>query len=390
MPERTRRSRRRSLHNNRNADMPRRTRTAEERRLRANNVIKLPVKNINNNNSDKRLNKKKGEKNNSKNTKNNGVPIIQIDKRRLLYCAVAFCIVVFVIWGLTHKNAQAIFVDDVKVCVIQDMDITSEKIYNTAIAKLKSDIGVNVDVNEKISLKPVHTRKSDVVSTDYALAEICKNFTYQVEAAAIVINGVEYGISRSEETAHNLLNQILNKYPSKENNEIIDKNFVEKVDIVSKFVNNNELQSDEKILSILNSSLKEERKYKVKSGDTLWRIAYASDMTLEELLKINSGLTEKSVIKLGQELNIVVSVPLLSVKTTEKIVYSEVIPKTVETINNNSKSKTYKKVIQTGSDGRKEVTANVIYINGIQSSKEVVNENIIVEPVNEKIEVGTI
>jgi len=381
MPERIRRSRRRHLHKSRNADTSRRART-EERRIRANNVIKLPVNNTNNKDFDKKLNKKK--------VKKNKFPIVQINKDYLLYYAVTFCVVVFVIWGLTHKNAQAIFVDDVKIGVIQDMDITSEQLYTTAIAKLKSDIGVNVDVNEKINLKLVHARKSDVVSTDYALAEICKNFTYQVEAASIVIDGVEYGISRSSETAQNLLNQILNKYPSKENNEIIDKSFVEKVEVIPKFVNNDELQSDEKILSILNSSLKEKRKYKVKSGDTLWRIAYAANMTLEELLEINSGLTEKSVIKLGQELNIIVSVPLLSVKTTEKIVYSEVIPKTVETINNNNENKTYKKVIQAGSDGRKEVTANVIYINGVENRKEVVNENIIVEPVNEKIEVGTI
>lgn len=350
----------------------------EEATVQPDNVIQLPIKNINN----------KTEKNNK--VVSDLLSKIKINPNYTAYYIIAFLLVVFVIWGLTHKNAQQIFVNDVKIGAIQDMDITSEQLFNTAIAKLRSDVGVNIEVNEIITLKPIHAGKKDVVNTDYALTEICRNFTYQVEASTILIDGTEYAIAKNEETAKAILNSILEKYSAKEGSEIIERTFVEDVQIVPKYVSNDEIELEENILSILTSNSSEQRSYTVKSGDTLWSIANNADMTLDELIAANSGITENSVIKLGQVLNLVVPVPLLSVKTTEKIIYNETIPKSVETVNNDSEYKTYRKVLQSGSNGQKEVTANVVYINGIETSREVVGESVTINPVTERIEVGTL
>ena len=147
---------------------------------------------------------------------------------------------------------------------------------------------------------------------------------------------------------------------------------------------------NEEATNLLNVSSEKGKKYTIKSGDTLYQVAINADMTMEELLKANPGLTEDSMLKIGQELNIVVPEPLLSVVTYEQAVYTEAIPKKVETINNDQEYKTYRKVISAGKDGSKEITATVKKVNGIEESREVVSEKVLTEPVVEKVEVGTL
>ena len=110
---------------------------------------------------------------------------------------------------------------------------------------------------------------------------------------------------------------------------------------------------------------------------------------MEELLKANPSLTLDSVLKLGQELNLTVMEPFLSVKTAENVVYTEKQEKEVIYKQDSSKPTTYKKVTQQGKDGQKEVTSQIIRINGFESEEKVVSEKTTVEPVDEIIVVGT-
>ena len=99
-------------------------------------------------------------------------------------------------------------------------------------------------------------------------------------------------------------------------------------------------------------------------------------------------MTINTPIKVGDNLNLVVTVPFLSVKTVEQMTYTEKQEKQVEYRTNESKDSSYKKVVQQGKDGQKEVTVEVIRINGFEEGQKVVSETVTVEPVTEIIEIG--
>lgn len=312
-----------------------------------------------------------------------------LNNNALILISVIVLVLAGVLWGCLHKNAQAVFVDDLQIGIIRDVNLTTEEFTKAALAKLKTETKVNVEINEAITLKPIHASKKEIATTDYVLSEVCKHFTYKQEAAVITVDGVEMAVLENSEAAQGLLDEILNSFEVIGEN-IISKDFAEEVKVQAKFVSADEIISKEEANSILTSSSTTEKKYTVVAGDTLSKIAADADMSLDELYRVNPTLQSGDYLKLGQELNLVVPTPLLSVKTVEQITYTESIEPPTETIENNNEYKTYRKVITAGKEGEKEVTANIIRINGYEEETKVMNEKVITEAVPQQVEIGTL
>lgn len=151
----------------------------------------------------------------------------------------------------------------------------------------------------------------------------------------------------------------------------------------------------EKILSvteavkyILKGTL-EEKKYKVQEGDVLGSIANDHNLTLDQILKLNPGLTEDSLLQIDQEVNVTVLEPLVKVIVDTEVFLKEEIPypKSVE-----ETEKLYKgeiRVKQNGKDGLRNVTYVVSKQNGATVNKKAVKEEILVKPVGKIVLKGT-
>lgn len=321
----------------------------------------------------------------SKNSINNNIP-----PKPTIIAIMGILIISFVIWGFTYKNSQEVFVGNYKIGAIKDKKITADELKETAIAKIESEIGTNIKVKEDIILKPVRSSKSEIMNTNYILSQISNQFTFELEAASITVNGKEIAIVKNKEEAKKVLDSITSKYILENSKQLSPPKFFENVQINEKFVSKDDILTNESALNFLNKNTDKGKKYQIKSGDTLYKIAIDSKMKLEDLLKANPGINENSPLKIGQEINLIVPTPLLSVITEDEITYTQSIPKKIETVNNDKEYKTYRKVISAGKEGTKEVKSKIIKINGIEDKREVISEKVILEPTVEKIEVGTL
>ena len=150
-----------------------------------------------------------------------------------------------------------------------------------------------------------------------------------------------------------------------------------------------EILTVEEATKLLNKGILEEKKYTVQSGDVLSTIANNNGMTTAELIEINEGFTEETVLQLGEELNVTVTKPFVELevhyesKKKEKIAYEKVTKKD-ETL-----YKGDNKVIQKGSNGEKIVTELIRKKNGQVIGQSIEDEQILVEPKDEVTEVGT-
>lgn len=265
-----------------------------------------------------------------------------------------------VTWALTHKNAQEIYVGDTMVGIIKptDKDIqTAEELKNLALDELSQQTGAKVEVNEEVTLKPVRASKDEIIEISKAVDNISKNFTFKVEATVITVDGETIATVKNEEEANKVLNSIKDKYINKDVKQVADSGFVQDVKLENKYVAEQDIITNEDALSILTTNKDQGKEYEIKEGDTLYEIAIDNNMSLEALLKANPNITETTPLKIGSKINLIVPTPLLSVVTYEEAVYNEVIPKTIETVNNDNEYKTYKKVLSAGKDGNKQVTA---------------------------------
>ena len=131
--------------------------------------------------------------------------------------------------------------------------------------------------------------------------------------------------------------------------------------------------------------------YEVKSGDSLSKIAYDNNMTIDQLVAINPTLTSaNSLIRIGDELNIVVPEPELSVVRQEQVYYEESYEADVIYVDNDSWYTTQTKTLQEPVAGFHKVVAKVTYRNDEVIAKEEIKEEVVVEAVPKIVERGTI
>lgn len=131
--------------------------------------------------------------------------------------------------------------------------------------------------------------------------------------------------------------------------------------------------------------------YEVKSGDTLSKIANQNNMTVDQLVSINPTLTSaNSMIRIGDELNIVVPEPELSVVRQEQVYYEESYEADVIYVDNDSWYTTQTKTLQEPVAGFHKVVAKVTYRNEDVIAKEQIKEEVVVEAVPKIVERGTI
>lgn len=137
-----------------------------------------------------------------------------------------------------------------------------------------------------------------------------------------------------------------------------------------------------KAVEYLKTGSLEKEKYAVQPGDVLGSIASAHNLSTAQILELNPGLTEDSILQIGQEINVTVEKPLVNVQILkEKNTLAEIpFEKIVKEDDTMFKGETVVK--QEGSKGKKEVSYVISQVNGAVVDKTVTNETVLIEPVD--------
>lgn len=165
--------------------------------------------------------------------------------------------------------------------------------------------------------------------------------------------------------------------------------FGEKVEITEAYVSKSLITSAEEAADQITKDSQKNEIYEVKSGDTLSTIANGHGLYVKDVLALNSGLSENTVLQIGDEIIITVPQPELTIMTVEQSTYEEAYFGEVEYVYNDSWYTTKSVVLQEEEAGYHEVTAMITKRNGTEESRDIINEVVLKEPVCKKIEVGT-
>ncbi len=203
----------------------------------------------------------------------------------------------------------------------------------------------------------------------------------EVNAAATNVFASVYSSSASTETT------------SKEegyDDGIIDLSFAEDVEIVESYVSDNSITSLDDAIEMVTKEQAQKQVYVVQSGDCLSSIASKFDLTLKELLAVNTDYTEDSMINIGDKIVVTVPRPELSVIVKEERTYEESYNAEVQYVENDSMFTNESNVISEGTPGYRRVVAVITYKNGEEQSREIIHETVLTESSPKIIEVGTV
>ncbi|MFJ8064290.1 peptidoglycan DD-metalloendopeptidase family protein [Psychrobacillus sp. NPDC096426] len=170
---------------------------------------------------------------------------------------------------------------------------------------------------------------------------------------------------------------------------IMDLILKEKVSGVTVDVSPEQVVSSDDAVKLLLEGTLEQETYKVAEGDVLGTIASKHNLSTSELMALNPGVSESTVLQIGQELNVTVLKPLINVEVLYEKRAEEVIKHTKKVEETDEMYKGDTKVKQEGSDGKKIATYLVRKENGIEVGQSVIEETILEAPKDHIVLKGT-
>lgn len=233
----------------------------------------------------------------------------------------------------------------------------------------------------KVELVADHTRELNVLIPRVGRAQEEEEETPVLElgGGAAVTDDEENWVIEEEETGFDSFDY-----------GIEEMGFSESVEVVEAYLPADNIEDYEEARGRLTNLQELQQIYKVKSGDTLSKIALEVGLPLDEIIALNETLeNENSIINVDQELLITVPEPELSVVWTETTRDDEVFDLPVEYIYNDEWFTNKSVTRQQPSAGYHETVSLITRKNDEELEREVLYEEVGVEAVAKVVEVGT-
>ncbi|MGB9679563.1 MAG: peptidoglycan DD-metalloendopeptidase family protein [Minisyncoccia bacterium] len=278
--------------------------------------------------------------------------------------------------------AYKVEIDGKTACITKDSDSVKRLIENLYEKEVKKS-GTNVVINQSINYKRIRVSKNLITNPKEIETVISNSLTFDHRSGAIFVDEKFITALKTTEEAKHLLDTIKSKY-SKDSDKTY---FKENVEVKSLYIDKKNILSFDKALETIQKPAKSSIKYTVKENDNLWTIARDNNMYIEDILKVNPGLTEN--LMPGQTINLTAEVPIITVISEKKVTYKDEIPFEIKYQKNDSLYTNESKVLKEGEKGTKEIIAIIKCYNGIEVSREIEQEKILTEAVSKVVAVGT-
>ena len=269
--------------------------------------------------------------------------------------------------------------------------IRDQQEFDNAVTALQDEMKQLYDLEAYIpehqEFIEVQARDEELSSKEALIAGIRAQMGQQVQAVQLMVDGKSLAVLRTKEEAERLLEKIQEPYLDEEV-EYLEVGFAEAIEIETVNVRISEIQLIEEALPFIRTGTNEEKTYEVASGDSSWLIAERKGMTVDEIAAANPDINVE-VLSIGQELNLIVPKPYLTVRARHYVELSEAIPFETENVETDSMYEGDRRITTQGEEGKRDIKAYVIEENGVPADRIVLEEDVHAEPVTRVVAVGT-
>ncbi|MTI85200.1 MAG: LysM peptidoglycan-binding domain-containing protein [Firmicutes bacterium] len=306
----------------------------------------------------------------------------QLHRYKLIGVAVAVLLSLALILGL-HSGKVCTVIVNGKIIAYAENESAVNKTIETLAAQKTKQLDQEVTPEAGIELKTVKSAKTPLNEKDLTQV-LADKVNFVTKGTVVEIDGKPQLTFNNRQTTDKFFNQLKEKYTTGENCEL---SFEENINITDKQVNIKNLDTIENALHLAENGKGEPEIHIVSEGDTLWDLARDNDLTVEQLDKLNPGVTEN--LQLGQEIKVSGSAPLFTVLSSYEITEKEIIPFTTIYRQDSSMALGTTKSVQEGRQGAKNVTYQVLAENGRITEKTEIKKEILEESVSRIVKKGT-
>lgn len=242
-------------------------------------------------------------------------------------------------------------------------------------------IGVEVKIDDRV----IGVVK-DQETADAILARVQSKFAPELAAVAKNQKGVSaLSFDGKKEDAEQDQKEV---DPNEPGVTVTDVEFVEQVAVEQLNTDPANIQEAEEIYKKIVDGSTKPTKYVVQAGDVIGRIALKFDISPQVIYENNPWI-EDDKIWVGDELDLTVIQPELTVRTTERLVEIEKIAAPVEYVQNDQVRVGENKTITEGTEGTQRLTYEIVKENGYVTTESLIDKTVLTEPTATVIEKGT-
>lgn len=310
----------------------------------------------------------------------------------LLPAAALFAMVTVCRYTLEQPYALEVQVDGQPVGYI-----ANEAVFNSALETVQERISYAGTDKTEWTVEPTYaiSISQELMDENDVADAILKSASDEIaEGTALYLDGELTAVCADGVSLQSYLSSLIEPYEDPDDPNI-SVSFNKEVVLENGIYFKESFQDYEEVEEMLSGVQQAQRIYTIESGDTLWGIAQKNDLTFKELCALNPDfkgepLNEKSSIKAGDELIVTKQESMLEVRITKLVTWQESIPYSTVTERSGEYLLGTRKTVQNGMNGIRSVTAERVYdANGIQLSQQIIKTEVVQEPVNQKVLVGT-
>ena len=310
----------------------------------------------------------------------------------LLPAAALFAMITVCRYTLEQPYALEVQVDGQPVGYI-----ANEAVFNSALETVQERISYAGTDKTEWSVEPTYaiSISQELMDENDVADAILKSASDEIaEGTALYLDGELTAVCADGVSLQSYLSSLIEPYEDPDDPNI-SVSFNKEVVLENGIYFQESFQDYEEVEEMLSGVQQAQRIYTIETGDTLWGIAQKNDLTFKELCALNPDfkgepLNEKSSIKAGDELIVTKQESMLEVRITKLVTWQESIPYSTVTERSGEYLLGTRKTVQNGVNGIRSVTAERVYdANGIQLSQQIIKTEVVQEPVNQKVLVGT-
>jgi murein DD-endopeptidase MepM/ murein hydrolase activator NlpD len=287
------------------------------------------------------------------------------------------------------RTGYMVSLNGMPIGIVKEQGMAMEVLDRLDDEILAEDEGLVLTAELKVEKIKIDKQADKVLDEESLKRELRRNIELRKKAITLCVDGKPLLSVIGMDKAQNLVERIKEAFAPKEQEVVVtDIGIKERVDLLDNPVEPEDIMDPEDAYRYLLNGTTETKVYTVRKGDSLWAISQHHNISVEDLERANPGVNPKR-LQIGQQLNMIVPKPFLTVVTEEIATLKENIPYETQYKESSEFFKGESIVKIAGKYGQREIKARITRENGIETGRAILEEKVIKEPVTRMVAVGT-
>lgn len=300
------------------------------------------------------------------------------------FLAAAGFLGVALVVGTVYIPSYVVTVDGVDLGTVREPEVF-ERAMDRVEARATAILGYDYELDSQVDYEFALIEKDTLSSVSGFETYLFNHIGEVMKSYVLTVDGQFIGAASDIAPLNDILDSIKAPYI---NENTIESDFVEAISIAHEFTPSDIMQDLGRMSEILTANTTGETSYEVQKGDTFSAVAYANDMSIDELKTLNPA-TDINKLYVGQVLTVSEAIPFLSVRTVDAVEYTEEIPCPVREVKDSTMYQGDRKTVTAGVPGQALVNADVTFVNGVEKERTVTAYQVLSDATETVIHVGT-